>query len=275
MTANQLTGLSVAFDRGYRNDTVTAGDIVVRVSLWDLVSDTEISGRDILIEDTGVIAGAAANQLTPTAITFPVTSTSTGAVAVRIATVEPLLATNQFTATAIIDNVSLSFSGSYVPTVDAFGSWAIAAGLDGTPGKEDGLADDPDQDGVTNFDEFAFGSGPLSGSSRGLVASAIADTDSDTQEELLLTLAVRSGASFSGGPSPSATRDGVVYQIQGSTGLTDFNQAVEGPLAAQVIPSSLPATPPTSYEYKTFRLAGSNGLPSRGFLRVAVSESAP
>ncbi|RYD64760.1 MAG: choice-of-anchor D domain-containing protein [Verrucomicrobiaceae bacterium] len=270
LTANQLTSLSVAFDRGYRNDTVTAGDIVLRVSLWDLVSDTEITGRDILIEDTGVIAGIGSNQLTATSIAFPVASASTGAVALRIATVEPLLNTNQFTATAIIDNVGLAFTGSYVPSIDAFGSWALAAGLDGTPGKENGPADDPDKDGVTNFDEFAFGSGPLSASSRSLVAALTADTTSDSQKELLLTVAVRSGASFNASASPSATVDGVVYQLQGSASLTAFDQTVEGPLATPVIPSSLPASPPAGYEYKTFRLAGSNGLPSRGFLRASA-----
>ena len=273
LTADQLTGLSVAFDRGYRNDTVTAGDIVVRVSLWDLVSDSEITGRDILIEDTGVIAGTGSNQHTATSIAFSVASASTGAVALRIATVEPFLTTDQFNATAFIDNVSLAFTGSYVPPANPFTSWALAAGLDGTPGKEAGPGDDPDQDGVTNFDEFAFGSGPLSVTSRGLVAMVTADTTSDSQQELLLTVAVRSGASFNASASPSATLDGIKYEIQGSASLSDFDQTVEGPLAAAVIPTSLPASPPAGYEYKSFRLAGSNGLPGRGFLRASASQA--
>jgi hypothetical protein len=272
LTADQLTGVSVSFDRAYRNDTFTAGDIVVRVSLWDLVSDTEIVGRDVLIEDTGVIASPGSNQFTPTGITFPVSSASTGAVALRIATVEPLLAADQFIATAMIDNVSLAISGTYVPA-DPFADWALAAGLDGTPGKEDGPADDPDQDGVSNFDEFAFGSAPLSGESRGLVAAITADTTSDSQDELLLTVAVRAGASFGGSPSPVATIDGIVYEIQGSTSLTAFDQTVEGPLAAPVIPASLPAVAPAGHEYRTFRLAGSNGLPGRGFLRATAVQA--
>jgi Protein of unknown function (DUF1573) len=272
LTASQITGVSLSFDRGYRNDTVTAGDIIVRVSLWDLVSDTEIAGRDVLIEDTGVIAGTGSNQFTPTGVAFPVASASAGAVALRIATVEPLLAANQFFATAMIDNVSLAISGTYVPA-DPFADWALAAGIDGTPGKEDGPADDPDQDGVTNLDEFAFGSAPLSGSSRGLVAALTADTNADSQDELLLTVAVRAGASFSGSPSPAATIDGIVYQIQGSISLGAFTQTVEGPLATPVIPASLPAAAPSGYEYKTFRLAGSNGLPGRGFLRASVTEA--
>jgi hypothetical protein len=272
LTADQITGISVAFDRGYRNDTVTAGDIIVRVSLWDLVSNTEIAGRDVLIEDTGVIASPGSNQFTPTGVAFPVSSASTGAVALRIATVEPLLAANQFFATAMIDNVSLAMSGTYNPATP-FQVWALASGLDGTPGKEDGAGDDPDQDGATNFEEFAFGANPLSASSTSLAGVVTADTNSDTQNELLVTVAVRSGASFSGSPSPSATVDGVTYSIQGSAALTVFDQIVEGPLVSAVIPANLPVSPPSGYEYLTFRLAGSNGLPSRGFLRAVASES--
>jgi hypothetical protein len=270
LTADQLTGLSVTFDRGYRNDVVTKGDIIVRVSLRDLVTDTEIAGRDVVIEDTGVKAGAERNLLAVTGITLPITGGAANPVAIRIATVEPLLAANQFEATAIIDNLSIAISGSYDPSTP-FEDWALAAGLDGTPGKEAGPSDDPDQDGVTNLDEFAFGSGPLSGSSRGLVAATTADTNSDTRSELLLTVAVRTGASFSSSVSPTATLDGVVYQIQGSTSLGSFDQTVEGPLAAPVIPASLPPVAPSGYEYKTFRLAGSNGLPGRGFLRASAS----
>ena len=48
-------------------------------------------------------------------------------------------------------------------------------GLDGTTGKENGRGDDPDGDGVTNFEEFSYGSDPLDPASRRLIASAIAD----------------------------------------------------------------------------------------------------
>jgi hypothetical protein len=272
LTADQLTGVQLSFERGYRNDVVTKGDILVRLSLWDLTTDTEVAGRDVVIEDTGVKTGVDRNQLTATGITLPITGASANPVALRISTVEPVLAAGQFEATAIIDNVSVAVSGSYNPSTP-FQTWALANGLDGTTGKEDGPADDPDQDGASNFEEFAFGANPLSGSSGSLTGVVTADTTADSQPELLLTLAVRTGASFSGSPSPTATLDGVIYTIQGSANLGTFDQIVEGPLASPVIPASLPLSPPTGYEYLTFRLAGSNGLPSRGFLRAVAVET--
>lgn len=272
LTANKLTAVQVSFDRGYRNDVVTRGDILVRLSLWDLSTDTEISGRDVVIEDTGVIAGTGSNQLTATGVTLPVSVAAANPVALRIATVQPLLLTNQFEATALIDNVSVAVSGTYNPSTP-FQAWALASGLDGTPGKENGVDDDPDQDGASNFEEFAFGANPLSSTSTSLAGVVTADTNSDTQNELLITVAVRSGASFSGSPSPSATVDGVTYSIQGSAALSAFDQVVEGPIASPVVPASLPVIAPAGYEYLTFRLAGSNGLTTRGFLRAVASEA--
>lgn len=270
LTPANTTAVTVGLKQGYRNDTVTAGPIMMRVSLWDLAGNTEVTGRNLVIEDTGVISGTGANQLSTTSVTMPVTSAATGDLALRITHLQPGAAAT-FTATSIIDDITVSISGTLATP---FQSWALAAGLDGTAGKENGATDDPDKDGVSNFEEFAFGADPLSGGSRGLTAVVAQDTDSDTQKELLITLAVRSGATFSGSPAPSATKDGILYQVQGSSGLSAWDQTVQGPLATAVVPSSLPASAPSGYEYKTFRLAGSNGLPSRGFLR-ASAEVAP
>jgi len=272
LTADQLTGVQISFDRGYRNDVVTKGDILVRLSLWDLTTDAEIAGRDVVIEDNGVKSGVDSNRLKASGITLPVSRASANPVALRVSTVEPVLAANQFEATAIIDNVSVAVSGSYSPST-LFQTWALANGLDGTAGKEDSPGDDPDLDGATNFEEFAFGANPLDGASVGLSGVVSADTNEDTQPELLITLAVRAGAAFTGSPSPTAAIDGVIYTIQGSVDLATFDQTVEGPLASPVLPTSLPLSPPVGYEYKTFRLAGSNGLPSRGFLRASATET--
>ncbi len=270
LTPANTTAVTVGLKQGYRNDTVTAGPILMRVSLWDLVGNTEITGRNFVIEDPGVVVGTGSNQLAATSFTLPVSNAATGDMALRITHLQPGAAAT-FTATSIIDDVTVSMSGT---TATPFQSWALATGLDGTAGKENGATDDPDKDGVTNFEEFAFGADPLSGSSRGLTGVITQDTDSDIQQELLITIAVRSGVSFSGSPAPSATQDGVLYQVQGSSGLSAWDQTVQGPLATAVVPSTLPASAPSGYEYKTFRLAGSNGLPSRGFLR-ASAEAVP
>lgn len=273
LTANKLTSVFVSFDKGYRNDALTNGPILMRVSLWDLTTNTELSGRDVAIGDSGVQTGTNRNLTTASTMELPVSSIASNPVALRIATLQPVLPiTSDFFATGFIDNVVMTATGSYSPSTP-FQDWALASGLDGTPGKENGPSDDPDRDGATNFREFAFGANPLSASSTGLVGVVTVDTTSDTLKELLITLAVRSGATFSGSPSPAASKDGVVYNIQGSAALTSFDQVVEGPLASPVIPDSLPLSAPSGYEYRTFRLAGSNGLPSRGFLRAVASET--
>lgn len=133
-----------------------------------------------------------------------------------------------------------------------------------------GTTADPDGDGSSNALEFALGGVPNSGSSGPKVYSVIADgsVDVDTNKELLLTIAVRSGTPvFAGTPSPTALKDGYNYTIQGSTDLITFTTSVT-PVAPVI--TGLP-TVPTGYEYRTFSLDGSNNVPTRGFLRVKVN----
>lgn len=266
LTASGLDTLTVTLDAGYRNDASTNGPITLRVSLWNLATDTEISGRNLVIADTGVLAGTAANILTPHTIKLasPSTTFTNEALALRIRQVGPALGTNSpWSATAIVDNVTLHFEGAWTPS--PFALWAANAGLaagSNAPG------DDPDHDGKTNLYEFAFGGSPLAPESSGYEEGGTADTTGDSQQELILTLAVRTGAVFGSGPSPSATFDGITYTIQGSMDLADFTAAVEGPVTPAIVPASWPSTPPEDYEYVTFRLTGSNGLPDRGFLRA-------
>ena len=81
-------------------------------------------------------------------------------------------------------------------------------------------------------------------------------------------MAVRKTApAFTGTPSPSSTVDGITYAIQGSANLSSFNLGVTpvAPLAA-----GLPALG-ADYEYRSFILDGSDGLPSIGFLRAKVT----
>ena len=53
--AGAFGGFDVTFDYAYRNDTATAGDIYLRVSLWDTTADSEIVGQTLTIVDTGVL----------------------------------------------------------------------------------------------------------------------------------------------------------------------------------------------------------------------------
>ncbi|MEP4078359.1 sulfatase [Haloferula sp.] len=162
--------------------------------------------------------------------------------------------------------------------LSAFNDWIstnhpLLAGDDALPGE------DPDKDGVSNLREFALNGDPTNGSNSGAVHSTTTDADGDTQKELVLTIAVRNGSgspNFNSGASgeQTATVDGVVYSVEGSLDLVSFTSAV-----SEATPPVLgPLSPlPTGWEYRTFRLDASQGLPagSLGFMWVGVEEEAP
>ena len=114
-----------------------------------------------------------------------------------------------------------------------------------------------------------MGGDPASGSNHPKVEVIIADSnDAGTASELLMTIAVLNGTSaFSGLPSPTATRNGATYTIQGSLDLVNFTNPV---FEVAPVTTGLPA-PPEGYTYRTFSLGGSNGNPNKGFLRVGVT----
>jgi len=129
---------------------------------------------------------------------------------------------------------------------------------------------DKDGDGQSNIVEFALGGDPTSGSNNAKIYNLVADSDADgdSTNELVLTIAVRTGTpAFAGSPSPTATMDGATYLIQGSTDLGSFTTTVN---IASPVTTGLPAAP-TGYEYRSFSLNGSNGLPDKGFLRVRIN----
>ena len=76
------------------------------------------------------------------------------------------------------------------------------------------------------------------------------------------------GATFDASASPTATVDGTTYTIQGSTDLADFDTTVT--TVATVLPPVDPGLP-AGYEYRTFSLSGSDGLPAKGFMRVQIT----
>jgi autotransporter-associated beta strand protein len=130
---------------------------------------------------------------------------------------------------------------------------------------------DPDNDGLTNFVEFALDGNPASGTVSGKVRSRIETVGVD--QALVITLPVRAGAAFDNTPGPAAdaTIDNLTYTIQGSNDLVTFGQGVtEIPVSS----SGMPDLSSASWAYKTFRLDGAigGGTPRgpKGFLRVMV-----
>lgn len=125
---------------------------------------------------------------------------------------------------------------------------------------------DPDGDSVSNIEEFAFGGNPADASDSGLRLVGTADADDDTIPDITLTLEVRNGVEFSAdGADLVAEIDNIIYRIEGSTDLVDWNSPV-----SEVAPVS--GTPSAGYVLKTFRLNAGEGLTGKGFIRAGVAK---
>ena len=158
--------------------------------------------------------------------------------------------------------------------VTPFESWIQAyVGSGDIPADQADPTDDPDRDGADNITEFAFDGDPGDGANNGRIFGLTADGgDADTQQQLLLTVAVRTGTLFSAGaPATGNNPDGLDYSIEGSTGLASFTTGVSIESTA-VPPPNAPALN-SGWEWKTFSLDGSNGLTGKGFLRATATGS--
>ncbi len=155
--------------------------------------------------------------------------------------------------------LTLSSGGATV-----YDNWAIAKGLSAL---NNGPGQDPDNDGTANLAEFAFNGNPLSGSDNGHVYGLT--TDNDSSRKLILTIAVLAGTPvFSADDSPTATFDGITYAIRGSN---DLGTPAKVTVLATPVTTGLPAAG-AGYEYRSFTLDGSAGLPTKGFLRAQVTQ---
>ena len=133
---------------------------------------------------------------------------------------------------------------------------------------------DADGDGVTNLVEFALNGDPSSGASNGLIAHLVQDATTPAGDELTLIIAARRGAVFGPGANGTSTAsiDGVQYTIEGAGDLALPATAVTHAGASDTAPAAtgLPSLVGEDWEYHTFSLDSSEGLPSRGFLRVRI-----
>jgi len=130
-----------------------------------------------------------------------------------------------------------------------------------------GWAVDADLDGWSNLLEFAIDGEPRDARPTGKVS--VRSVTVEDSEHLTITLPVREDAEFHGsGDLVSDPIDGVVYLIQGSTGLVDFTS-----LDVVELPSPLIGDMPglsEGWEYRSFRLAADMQEESRAFLRMGV-----
>jgi autotransporter-associated beta strand protein len=154
-----------------------------------------------------------------------------------------------------------------------FVAWISSPAFGLAPADQDPTAD-PDGDGVSNILEFGLKGNPANGSNVGLTATVIQNTNGTGGNELTLVAAVRRGAVFApaAGSSQTASIDGIVYNTSGSLDLAAFTSAVSTVGASNTAPAGtgLPSLAGEEWEYRTFRLDASEGLPGKGFLRISV-----
>jgi autotransporter-associated beta strand protein len=175
--------------------------------------------------------------------------------------------TSRITGTGIL-NVT---NGVTPPS--GYGSWAIATGL--TAGVNDAAAFDADGDGFNNGTEYILGGLPLNGANNPKIYSLLADSsaDADSDKELIMTIAVPQGtpAFTAGAPTSTASFEGYLVTVRGSTDLSTFPVVVTpvNPIVTGLPPA--PVQGGITYEYRSFSLNGSNGLTGKGFLQVSVT----
>lgn len=171
-----------------------------------------------------------------------------------------------FTGTGILNVTGVSAA--------AYDTWATLKGLDSS---NNGKTQDPDNDGKTNYEEFAFDGDPKSGATGGKTVVKVATVNG--QSVLTLTMPIRANAVFPGPVNPgelvSASVDGVTYHIQAGADLVTFPFGVDQVFGTDVT-SGLPANLPTltpGWTYRSFYVPGSD--PSGNpyiFMRAKVTE---
>lgn len=169
---------------------------------------------------------------------------------------------NQF---AFQYTLATGFTGVALATIEVaspqtpFERWAAANQLAG----DDALSlADPDDDGRSNLEEFAFDGVPKSGAADG---NRRADFTADGGGVYFtLTLATRCGAVFLGSP-PVATVDGITYTVLADDNLSGSDLSV---IERTPIPTGLPAL--SGYQYHSFRLTTTAEQSPAAFLRVSV-----
>ncbi len=235
-TSNRLTGSgSVTLDGSFSIDTAA---VTSSTGTWSLVDVTNLTAS------FGATFGVAGFTRSADGLTWIRTASG------KLWTFSKT--TGELTLTSV----------PYTP----YQSWANAKGLTDANNAA-GL--DPDGDAATNLTEYAFNGDPLNGTDNGKVH--LLTVDNDTSKKLILTLAVRKDTpAFAGDPSPTtAVWDGIIYTIEGTNDLSNVPIKVNV-LAAPVVPATDP-DPGVDYEYRSFSLDGSNGLPAKGFLRAKVT----
>jgi len=213
-----------------------------------------------------------AGKLVVTELAAPTTSvyiiaTYTGATPAPFATVSGLPSgyTLDYAYNDGVTTTNIALVGA-----DPYLGWAKANITDIDPTADATRNGDPDGDGKSNITEFALDGNPLSGTASGKVVGRIANVGGG--QTLVLTLPVRSGATFSGTTEQvSSLIDGVIYKIQGSDDLAAWNLVVSEVTGTDrdAIQLGMPSLN-TGWTYRTFQSPGTIVGDPTDFLRAVI-----
>ena len=218
-----------------------------------------------------VIAGTPAD-FTETAMSFPLIQTTGGIT--HYSPGKVVVDASAFTGTGswqVIqegNNLVLTYA---LRSSDPYDAWAGPGGFNLTGGK----FDDDDHDGVANALEFILKGDPTKANDGGLQRPLVQDATAPVGNQLTLVAAIRRGAVFSAGSggSQAAVIGSLVCTVTGGTEPGAVTGAVTHVGVSDTAPpaTTLPSLAGTDWEYHTFSLDASEGLPNRGFLRVKAS----
>jgi autotransporter-associated beta strand protein len=252
---------------------LSGGGIAATISDWNGAAGTGFDDLAVqsLVLDPGphtiTIDTSALVNFAETTKTFPILTTTGGITGFDA--LDFTVSAPGFTGTGTWSVQQNSDNLEVVYAFTAYDIWATAKGL--TLANK-GKSQDPDNDGRTNLQEFAFDGDPLSGANDGKMVTALADPDGAGPETtaLTLTLPVRTGAIFSGpGDLVSAAINDVIYHIQGSDDLLDFTSMNVSEISP-ALSTGLPGLT-TGWSYRTFRSPGTVDEPDASdFLRAGV-----
>lgn len=165
-----------------------------------------------------------------------------------------------------VDTIDLGAYESVFPDPTAYLDWAASEGL--IFGSEYLATADSDNDSRTNLEEFAFGTDPTNPNDACTQMVKIVEITNPTPRNYYsITIPVRSGATFSSGPSPSATIDGITYTIQGCTDMSNCKVPIQ-PITPALTGT---LTAPAGWELASFRFVEDTVTQSKGFIWVEIT----
>ena len=253
----------------------TGGNLATRISDW--TGNAGIGFDGLNVQSLAIQAGtphvvtvdtSGLANFTESAKTFPILFATSGITGFNAANFTVSAPGFPGTGTWTVQRTGNNLELVYAPALTPYESWADAKNLNSG---NNGGSLDPDHDGLTNLQEFAFDGNPLSSANDGKRVSVLADPDGAGPESstLILTLPIRDGAVFQGpGDLVSDPVAGILYKIQGSTNLLDFTT----PNITEATPAlsdGLPALS-TGWSYRSFHISGAPA--DRAFLRTVVED---